>query len=134
MSKGLGSLQVAIKSALALLWRTGSQTRFDEIAYVLLARCPGAAEDHFDRSARRALDGLLRRGDVVVVGGRGTSKSPREFLCVEDFASLSGKPRDTAHAKTIAAEVIDSPLFAPTIPDVVQYARARRRRRQAAAT
>jgi hypothetical protein len=129
MSKGLGVLQREVKSALALLWRTGSQTRFDEIAYVLLARCPGFSEDHFERSARRALAGLLKRGEVVVVGGIGTSTSPREFMTVEDFAQLCGKPRTTAEAKKLAAEVIDNPLFAPTIPGVVQYARARRRRR-----
>ena len=95
------------------------------------SRHPGADDIWFERSARRALDGLLRRGDVVVVGGIGTSRSPRSFLCVEDFATLCSRrpPRTTAEAKVLAAEVLDSPIFAPTIPGVVQYARARRRRR-----
>jgi hypothetical protein len=80
---------------------------------------------------RETLDGLLARGDVVVVGGIGSSRSPREFMTVEDFAALSGKrPRTTAEAKTIAAAVINSELFAPTIPLVVQSARSRRAARR----
>jgi hypothetical protein len=131
VSKGLGAPQRQIKEVLAILWASRSPTRFDEIAVCLLLRHPGADDIWFERSARRALDGLLRRGDVVVVGGIGTSRSPRSFLCVEDFATLCSRrpPRTTAEAKVLAAEVFDSPIFAPTIPGVVQYARARRRRR-----
>jgi hypothetical protein len=125
VSKGLGSLQRSIKEALTFLWSKNAQTRFDEIAKYLLYNHDGAADIWFDRSARRALDGLLRRGDVICVGGLGTSRSPREFLNVEDFARLASKkpPRNTAEAKTIAAEIINHPIFASTIPDVVQHAR-----------
>ena len=58
------------------------------------------------RSVWRALNSLIARGDVLVISGRGTSKSPRQFATVEDFARLhSKKVRDTAHAKKIAAGV-----------------------------
>jgi hypothetical protein len=136
VSKGLGSLQRRIKEALAYLWSKKLPTGFGEIDTYLLANHDDAADRWFERSARRALDGLLKRGDVVVVGGLGTSRSPRSFLCVEDFAALCSKkpPRDTAEAKKLAAEVFDSPIFAPTVPMVVEHARARRRRRQAATT
>ena len=66
--------------------------------------------------------GLIARGDVVVIGGRGTSGSPRQYATVEDFARLSGKKvRDTAHAKEIAAE---APLTAAEMVAAVQPDRA----------
>ena len=131
MSRGLGLLQREIKEVLAILWRTKSPTRFDEIALGLLLRYDGAEDIWFERSARRALDGLLKRGDVVVIGGRGTSSSPRHFMCVEDFARLSGKkPRNTADAKKIAAGV---PLtLRPMVVAELRGHRAARSRRRSA--
>ena len=92
MSRGLGELQRQIKDALTILWNHKQPTQFAEIRWRLLVRHGGeegdTLEPTFERSMRRALTGLLDRGDVVIVGGRGTSGSPREFANVEDFAAL----------------------------------------------
>jgi len=112
MSRGLGELQREIKDALTILWNHKQPTRFAEIRWCLLVRHGGeegdTLEPTLERSMRRALTGLLDRGDVVIVGGRGTSGSPREFANVEDFAALyvrKGKVRDAAHAKGILHKV-----------------------------
>jgi hypothetical protein len=111
MSRGLGSLQSEIKEILTILWRRKLRTQFADIRACLLYADGGeVGEDTlaptYERSLWRALTGLIARGDVVVIGGRGTSGSPRQFATVEDFARLSGKKvRDAAHAKEIAAGV-----------------------------
>jgi hypothetical protein len=109
MSKGLGSQQREIKEMLAILWRRKLRTQFADVCACLLYAHDGkvgedALAPTYERSLRRALTGLIARGDVVIIGGRGPSRSPREFATVEDFARLSGqKVRDAAHAKEIAA-------------------------------
>ena len=91
MSRGLGSLQSEIKEILTILWRRKLRTQFADIrACLLYAHGGEVGEDTlaptYERSLWRALTGLIARGDVVIVGGRGTSGSPREYLTVEDFA------------------------------------------------
>jgi hypothetical protein len=135
MSRGLGLIQVKIKEALRLLWSKNLPTRFGEIEVYLVANHDGGADFWFERSARRALDGLIERGDVIVVGGAGTSKDPRSFLTVEDFGALSSKkPRNIAEAKEIAAEALNNPILAQMIPGMVYTARQKmaRARRKAA--
>jgi hypothetical protein len=111
MSKGLGERQVEIKEMLAILWRRKLRTQFADIrACFFYAHGGEVGEDTlaptYERLLWRALRGLIARGDVVVIGGRGTSGSPRQYATVEDFARLSvRKVRDTAHAKEIAAGV-----------------------------
>jgi hypothetical protein len=114
MSKGLGELQREIKHMLAILWRRKLRTQFADIrACLLYAHGGEVGEDTlaptYERSLWRALRGLIARGDVIVVNGRGTSSSPRQYMTVEDFASLymrKGKTvRDATHAKEIVAEV-----------------------------
>jgi hypothetical protein len=109
MSKGLGERQVEIKAVLTVLWRKKLPMRFADIRAWVFAYHDGEEGDMlaptFERSMRRALNGLLARGDVVVVGGKGTPSYPREFMTVGDFARLSGKKvRNTVDAKKIAAE------------------------------
>jgi hypothetical protein len=127
MSKGLGERQVEIKEMLAILWRRKLRTQFADIrACLLYAHGGEVGEDTlaptYERALWRGLRGLIARGDVVVIGGRGTSGSPRQYATVEDFARLSGKKvRDTAHAKEIAAE---APLTAAEMVAAVQPDRA----------
>jgi hypothetical protein len=109
MSRGLGSLQSEIKTVLTALWKHGGSMRFANIRAAFLYAHGGeegdTVEPIYERSVWRALNGLLARGDVVVISGQGTSGSPREYMCAEDFAALSGERiRDAAHARKIAAE------------------------------
>jgi len=135
MSRGLGELQREIKDALTILWNHKQPTRFAEIRWCLLVRHGGeegdTLEPTLERSMRRALTGLLDRGDVVIVGGRGTSGSPREFANVEDFAALyvrkggaSKSMRSAALRLRISAIWIS---VQPWVRSAVSAARARRR-------
>jgi hypothetical protein len=148
MSRGMGVLQLLVKEALAFLWRKNAPTRFNEInMYVVAHHYDGPADMWFERAVRRALDGLIRRGEVVVVGGGYSSKYPRSYLVVEDFAELANTRirhpvhaketvRDTAHAKQIAAECFNNAKTARMVPMMVDDARqeaARRSRRRARA-
>jgi hypothetical protein len=106
MSKGLGDRQREITYALEYLWGKKLLLRFKDIlVYVsVIHEDEGELPPEFERSLRRSLTGLVKRGDVVVVFGDGSPKNPRQYMNVEDFAKLSGKkPRDTADAKRIAA-------------------------------
>ena len=135
MSRGLGVRQVEIKIVLNYLWRKKLPTRFADIAAYVFAVHDGNAEEGdelapaFERSMRRALQTLIARGEVIVVFGGGSSRNPRHFLTVEAFAALSGrKPRDTAHAKEIAA---GAGKFAPEIVMAARLEAAARSRRAA---
>jgi hypothetical protein len=113
MSRGLGELQREIKDALAFLWNNKQPTRFANIRTVLLA-CHGGEkgdtmEPTYERSMRRALKGLLDRGDVVIFDGKGGPGDPHWYANIEDFASLyvrkGKKVRDATHAKEILLKV-----------------------------
>jgi hypothetical protein len=107
MSRGLGSLQSEIKTVLSILWKHRGSMRFADLRAGLLYAHGGEEGDTlaptYERSVWRALNKLIARGDVVVIGGKGTSSSPREYMAVEDFARLAGQVRSTADAKKIAA-------------------------------
>ena len=113
MSRGLGELQREIKNVLTFLWNNKQPTRFANIRTVFLA-CHGGEEGDtmeptYERSMRRAIKGLLDRGDVVVIDGKGGPGDPHRYANVEDFAGLyipkGRKVRDATHAKQILLKV-----------------------------
>ncbi len=65
-----------------------------------------------ERSLKRALKGLIDRGDVLIVRGEGGPGDPRSYTTVECFAShfvaKGKKVKDTAHAKQIMTELNDA--------------------------
>ena len=138
MSRGIGDTQREIVGMLEYLWSKKHRMQFADICTCYLIHADAKEGDtldpSFERGLRRSLAALIKRGDVLVVGGGYSSKYPREFMSVTDFAKLASRKKvhSTAEAKKIAATVIGNPLFAPTIPFVVRDARARRRRGQAA--
>jgi hypothetical protein len=130
VSRGLGVIQVKIKEALRFLWSKNAPTQFDGIAWYLLYNHKGGDDIWFERSARRALDGLIKRGEVVVVDGIGSPTNPRSFLCIEDLAALGGKkPRTTAEAKEIAAGAIGNKTFVAQMVYAARLNAAARSRR-----
>jgi hypothetical protein len=68
-----------------------------------------ALQPAFERSLRRAIKGLLDRGDILVIKGEGGPGDPRHYVTVEWFASAAtGETvKDTAHAKAFVAELSD---------------------------
>jgi hypothetical protein len=58
---------------------------------------------------RRALKGLIDRGDVVVIGDKGGPGDPRCYATVESFTSLfeDKKVTDTTRAKEIMLKLAD---------------------------
>jgi hypothetical protein len=64
----------------------------------------------FERSLKRALKGLVDRGDVLVLGGKGGPGDPRHYVTVETFASKaeSKKVTDTSYAKQLVAEMAEA--------------------------
>jgi hypothetical protein len=66
-----------------------------------------ALQPAFERSLRRAIKGLLDRGDILVIKGEGGPGDPRHYVTVEWFASAAtGETvKDTAHAKAFVAEL-----------------------------
>jgi hypothetical protein len=62
-----------------------------------------------ERSLKRALKGLVDRGDVLICGGNGGPGDSYRYTTVECFAGATGKKvKDTAHAKQIVAELQDA--------------------------
>ena len=113
MSRGLGELQREIKDALTFLSNNKQSTQFANIRAVFLIRHGGeegdTMEPTYERSMRRALKGLLDRGDVVIFDGKGGPGDPHRYANVEDFAALyvrkGKKVRDASHAKEILLKV-----------------------------
>jgi hypothetical protein len=113
MSRGLGELQREIKDALTFLWNKKLPTRFADVRIYFVIRHGGEEDDTleptYERSMRRALKGLLDRGDVVIIGGKGGPGDPHQYANVEDFAALyvrkGKKVRDATHAKEILLKV-----------------------------
>ena len=63
----------------------------------------------FTRSLRRAIKGLVDRGEILIASGNGGPGDPRRYTTVECFASATGETvKDTAHAKAIVAEMSDA--------------------------
>jgi hypothetical protein len=113
MSRGLGELQHEIKDTLTFLWNHKQSTRFANLRTCFLVRHGGEKGDTlepiYERSMRRALKGLVDRGDVVIIGGKGGPGDPHQYANIEDFAALyvrkGKKVRDATHAKEILLKV-----------------------------
>jgi len=112
MSRGLGKLQRDIKQ---ILDRTtgllGRPLQFAELRAVFIIQ-EGAdpSTDKLsptrERSIKRALKGLVDRGDVLIFSGTGGQRNPYRYVTVEWTAAATGQEvRDTAHAKQIVAEL-----------------------------
>jgi hypothetical protein len=110
----LGGLQLRIKQMVqkAADNDIGCLT-WPHIRQVLVFDCGGAPGDTlkltFERSAKRALHSLVKRGDVLVVGGKGGPSDPYRYTTVEAFASAAENRSisDTSEAKAIVAELIE---------------------------
>lgn len=66
-------------------------TRFADIRAWCIV-CSGGKEGDklvpsFERSLKRALKGLVDRGDVLIFGGKGGQRDPGRYVTVEAFAS-----------------------------------------------
>jgi hypothetical protein len=108
MSRGLGTLQRDIKRVLdyTIKQKLGA-LRFADILTVFKEGERGMTPTH-ERSLKRALNGLVERGDVLILSGEGRSGDPYRYITVESFAAATGqKVRDTAHAREIVAELKD---------------------------
>jgi len=114
MSRGLGDVQREIKRMLTVMFDTyGAVMGFTDIRACFIAKHGGDPENGdrltptHERSLKRALKGLVDRGDVLVVGGEGGPGDPYRYTTIEDFAGTANgkKVKDTAHAKQIVAEM-----------------------------
>jgi hypothetical protein len=112
VSRGLGSLQRDIKEVLAKTVDDCGPLGIDDLRQWLIARAGGGREDALrparERSLRRAIKGLVDRGEILASGNGGPG-DPRRYTTVECFASATGETvKDTAHAKAIVAEMSDA--------------------------
>lgn len=113
MSRGLGQAQLVIKCALTMLARHDLPTRFEDICRWVVVQ-NGWGEDDWiepacERSFRRALAGLVDRGEVLVIAGTGGRSNPRHYMCVETIATMATgrKVKSTAHAMEIVGEMME---------------------------
>lgn len=121
MSRGLGALQRRIKTMLRL-----GPLRFADMRTVLLierqhdAALFGEVIDKLrparERSLRRALKGLVDRGDVLIAGAGGPS-DPRRYMTVECFATITKgeQVKDSAEAKQIVADMGEAVAKIPSM-------------------
>jgi hypothetical protein len=116
MSRGLGALQREIKRVLDIVFEHDQiAMRFADIRSAFVMMHGGNPEQDvltptLERSLKRALKGLVDRGDVLIVRGEGGPGDPRSYTTVESFASAADgeKVKDTAHAKQIIVELHDA--------------------------
>lgn len=104
MSRGLGKLQVGIKT---ILTRASEHNmgalHFSDIRAVMVIENGGNPErgdklgPSDERAAKRALTGLVDRGEVLIIGGRGGPGDPYRYATIE---ALTGES-DTARAKEV---------------------------------
>lgn len=113
MSRGLGSIQKEVKAALDILVEHGVPTRAADILMWCLVREGGEEGDtlvpSYERSIRRALAGLVDRGDILTIAGNGSRGRPHHFMTVESFAHMATgkKVKGTAHAKQVFGEMFE---------------------------
>jgi ribosomal protein S28E/S33 len=112
MSRGLGGLQRDVKQMLDRASQIVGPIRFADIRALFVVHYgakPGQGDKlkhSHERSLKRALKGLVDRGDVVIVSGHGGQVDPHRYVTVERFAAATGEEiKDTAHAKQIVAEL-----------------------------
>jgi hypothetical protein len=116
MSRGLGALQREIKRVLDVVFEHEQWAmRFADIRSAFVVMRGGNPEQDvltptLERSLKRALKGLIDRGDVLIVAGKGGPGDPRRYATIECFATAAHgkKVKDTAHAKQIIAELHDA--------------------------
>ena len=113
MSRGQGSLQRGIKEALTTIYDHGHGAVIAVLRQWFIARAGADRDDTltpaFTRSLRRAIKGLVDRGEILIASGNGGPGDPRRYTTVECFASATGETvKDTAHAKAIVAEMSDA--------------------------
>jgi hypothetical protein len=133
MSRGIGDTQREIVAMLGYLWSKKYRMQFADICTCYLIHADAEEGDtldpSFERGLRRSLAALIARGEVVVVSGGYSSKYPREFMTVTDFAKLSGeKVSNVADAKKVAA---GAGKFAAEIVAAARFEAAARSRRAA---
>jgi hypothetical protein len=107
MSRGLGALQREIKAVLDRSFDLGTGALpFSSLRAVFVINAGGRPEqgdtlsDARERSLKRALKGLVDRGDVITHG----AVRPRSYVTVEKMASFfCDEVKNTAHAKQVFA-------------------------------
>jgi hypothetical protein len=104
MSRGLGALQREIKAVLDRSFDLGTGALpFSALRAVFLINAGGRPKcgDTRERSLKRALKGLVARGDVIAHG----AVRPRYYVTVEKMASFfCDEVESTAHAKQVFAK------------------------------
>jgi hypothetical protein len=115
VSRGIGKLQREIKHTLTVAFDNGyGSMRIADLRNWFVVCNGGDPESDkllptYERSLKRALKGLIDRGEVLVVDGKGGPGDPRRYTTVECVAAATGeKVKDTAHAKKILAELQDA--------------------------
>ena len=118
MGRGLGNLQLYIKDVLTNAY----EKKFGALSFAYIragyAIQLGCAEEgpagetihnldpSEERSLKRALYTLVKRGDVVIIKGEGGVADPYQYTTIECFArSANKKPKSTEHAKQIVADM-----------------------------
>jgi hypothetical protein len=93
MSRGLGDLQREIKRMLTVAVDTHEAVMsFTDIRACFIVKHGGDPENGdrltptHERSLKRALKGLVDRGDVLIVSGEGGPGDPYRYVTVETFA------------------------------------------------
>lgn len=113
MSRGLGALQLKVKSALDILVEHGVPTRFADLGMWCLVREGGEEGDtlvpSYERSTRRALKRLVDDGEVLTIAGNGSRSNPFHYMNVETFAVMATgkKMKGIAHAKQVFGEMFE---------------------------
>jgi hypothetical protein len=112
MSRGLGALQRDIKGLLARTVGLVRPLRFADLRGLFIVHYGGDPKrgDKLtptqERSLKRALKGLVDRGDVLIVSGSGGQRDPHRYMTVEAFATqVTGEGKDTADAKRFVADM-----------------------------
>jgi len=108
MSRGLGALQREIKAVLDRSFDLGTGALpFSDLRSVFVVNAGGRPEqgdtlpEARERSLKRALKGLVDRGDVITHG----AVRPRSYVTVEKMASFfCDEVKNTAHAKQVFAK------------------------------
>lgn len=108
MSRGLGALQREIKAVLDRSFDLGTGALlFSALRAAFVIKAGGRPEqgdtlsEARERSLKRALKGLVDRGDVITHG----AVRPRSYVTVEKMASFfCDEVKNTAHAKQVFAK------------------------------
>ena len=113
MSRGLGALQREIKNTLDRAAEDLHQPlRFADLRAAFITKDGGDPERGTldptrERSVKRALKGLVDRGEVCVHSGNGGPADPRRYLTVRSSAAATGRQvKAIDHAKQIIAELV----------------------------